>query len=141
MSQMLGCGPDGESKTVGCDYDGNLYTVSAPPASFSVMIPSGQSLSNSVNLGGRSLGAIIMPAAWDAASMTFQASLDGVTWFNLLDDSAAEVTLTVAANDFLRLTLSDWLALRYLKLRSGTSGSPVNQSADRIISLVAVAAN
>jgi len=141
MAHITAKGPDGTDKNVACDPDGALYFVSAPPSSYSVTIPSGQSLSGAVDLGGRTLGAIQMPAAWDAASMTFEASLDGVTYFNLLDDTASEVTLTVAANDLLRLTLSDWQAFRWLKFRSGTSGSPVNQSADRVISLIGVAAN
>ena len=141
MSQMMGRGPDGESKTLACDYDGNLYTVSSPPAAFSVTIPNGQSLSNSVDLGGRTLGAIIMSAVWTAAALTFQASLDGVTWFNLLDNTGTEVNLATAANYFLNLTPASWQALRFLKFRSGTSGAPVNQGADRVINLVAVASN
>lgn len=98
-------------------------------------IANGASLSGVVDLGGRKLVAIDMPAAWTAANLTFQASCDGVTYDDLYD-GAAERTLTVAASRYQAQVISDWVGIRFLKLRSGTSGVPVNQGADRIISLV-----
>ena len=141
MSQMMGRGLDGESKTLVCDNDGNLFTVAAPPAEFSALIANGTSLSNAIDVGGRTLSIIALPAAWTAAALTFEASFDGVNYFTLLDQTGTEVNLTVDANYFLHLTLASWLGIRFLKVRSGTAGSPVNQGADRIINLMAVAAN
>lgn len=137
---LMALGSDGRGKHVKCDADGNLYMIPAPLATNqTVTIANGASLSNSVDLGGRALSAILMPAAWTAAALTFQASLDGVTFFNLLDGAGAEITASAAAGSFIRLSINDWLALRYLKIRSGTAAIPVNQGADRILSLVAVA--
>lgn len=101
-----------------------------------VTIASGQSLSPQVDTGGRRLAAIKVPAAWTAAALTFQASVDaGVTWGDLYDDSGNEVSLAITAGrmialDALAMVLSPF---RYLKLRSGTSASPVAQGADRAI--------
>jgi hypothetical protein len=105
---------------------------------FAVEIADTESLSEGVDLGNRTLGAILMPAAWSAADLTFEVSIDGENFFDLLDSEGSEVALTVAADDFLRLNVLDWSAIRYLKLRSGTSGSPVAQEGDRTITLVTV---
>lgn len=87
------------------------------------------------------LTAIIMPAAWTAASITFQVSEDNVTFGDLRDDAHNEVTLTTPAageviafrNDLKRL----FGHFRYVKIRSGTTGTPVNQGADRVMTLLA----
>lgn len=141
MSQMLGRDPSGETKTIACDYDGNVNTVAAPPADFTALIANGASLSGAIDMGGRTLAGIQIPAAWTAADMTFMASFDGVNYFILRDQTGTEVQLTVAANYLIHTTLASWQGIRYLKVRSGTSGAPVNQGADRTITLVAVAAN
>ena len=98
-------------------------------------IDNGASLSGAVDLGGRKLAAIDMPAAWTAANITFQASADGITYDDLYDNST-ERSLTVAASRYLMQNIGDWVGLRYLKIRSGTSGTPVNQGASRIITLL-----
>ena len=76
-----------------------------------------------------------MPAAWTAASLTYQASADGVTYDDMYD-GATERSLTVAASRYMMQNIGDWVGIRYLKIRSGTSGSPVNQGGARVITLV-----
>jgi hypothetical protein len=50
-----------------------------------------------------------------------------------------EYTVTVGgAARSIKVPFDDLLGVRYLKVRSGTSGVPVNQTADRAITLVAV---
>lgn len=98
-------------------------------------IESGASLSGAVDLGGRKLVAIDMPASWTAASLTFQASVDNSTWDDLYD-GATERALTVAASRYMHQNIADWVGVRYLKIRSGTAGTPVNQGGDRVITLV-----
>ena len=101
-----------------------------------VVIASGASLSGAVDLGGRKLAAIVMPSGWDAAGMTFQASPDGVTYYNVYD-GATERGLTVAADYYSALNVSSgWVGIRWLKIRSGTAGSAVNQTAERTLTLV-----
>lgn len=81
--------------------------------------------------------SLSMPASWTAANLTLQSSKDGgETWQNVYDKSGTEVTITVAADRYVVLdsTLTDLLrGARNLKIRSGTSGAPVNQGAERTI--------
>ena len=99
----------------------------------------GTSLAACVDLGaGRVLCAIDMPAGWDKASLTFQASpdLDGA-YDNLYDQYGMEKTVVAAAGRYISLDdPAFWLGVRYLKVRSGTAAAPVNQSATRVINLI-----
>jgi hypothetical protein len=99
------------------------------------VIASGASLSGAVDLGGRKLVAIVMPGTWTAASLTFQASPDGVTYYDVYD-GATERALTVAASYYSALAIGDWVGLRWIKVRSGATGTPVNQAAERTLTLV-----
>lgn len=103
-----------------------------------ISIASGASLSGAIDFGPYRLSAIIMPAAWDAAALTFQGSIDGSDFADIVDSSNTERSWTVAAGKMICATPVDFWALRYLKLRSGTSGTPVNQTAARSFSLIAV---
>lgn len=101
-------------------------------------IANGAALSDVVDLGPEArLKAVQMPAAWTAAALTFQVSTDGTTFIDLFS-SAAEVNFTVAANQMIGLTYdqnSFFERFRYIKVRSGTTGTPVNQGAQRLIVL------
>lgn len=99
-------------------------------------IANAASLSGSVDLNGRQLVGIMLPAAWTAANLTLQASMDGSTFFNVYAIGGSEYTATVtAASTFIIIPPNDLLGVRYIKLRSGTSGSPVTQGASRTITL------
>jgi hypothetical protein len=77
-----------------------------------------------------------MPATWTAANLTLQASVDNSTWDNVFDSLGTEVTITAAASRFILLNPADFVSVRYLKVRSGTSGTPVNQGGARTITLI-----
>ena len=113
---------------------GDLTVVETP-----VTIANGTSLSASVDLGANRVFGVVMPAAWTAAGLTFQGSSDGINFFDLFDDGGTEVSVTVAASKFVVLAAPvKMLSVRWIKVRSGTTGSPVNQGADRIVKLVGV---
>lgn len=114
-----------------------LSVGSAYPVSVSGTIANGGSLSGAVDMGRSTLSAIIFPAAWTAASLTFQFSADNSTYVDLLDGTT-ERTLTVTAGKGTVVSISDWPSARYLKLRSGTSATPVNQGAARTFTLIGV---
>ncbi len=94
-------------------------------------------LSAEIDLGGSSMQTILMPAAWTAASLTFQVfEATGGTYRNLYDDSGTEVTVTTAASRAIPMP-SELAGTRFIKLRSGTSGTPVTQlSANKIITVL-----
>jgi hypothetical protein len=91
------------------------------------------SLSAAVHIRGGLLTVIEMPAAWDAANLTFQTSGDGSTYENVYDESGTEVTVTASTARRIRLDAAQWAGIEYLKIRSGTAGAAVNQSAERIL--------
>lgn len=103
----------------------------------SVTIASGTSLSPAVIIGGEfSIIGIEYPAAWDAADVTFQISLDeGTTWKELLDDSGTAIQKTVTAAQYRELDSAEFKSAVQIKVRSGTASVAVNQTADRLIKL------
>lgn len=105
-----------------------------------VTIANGTALSGAVNLSDKVLSAIIIPSAWTTAALTFQASDDqGVTWYNLYDSSGNEITIAsgnVNTSSRISLDPSDYASVDFIKVRSGTQGSPVNQGAARVLTLV-----
>lgn len=101
----------------------------------SVTIANGASITAEINTGGRILCGVYMPAAWTAAGLSFQASPDlGVTWYDVHFDGA-ELTETAAASIFVSLDWLPFCGVTRLKVRSGTSGTPVNQGALRTLLL------
>lgn len=93
-------------------------------------------LSDAVPVGaGSAVYGIVMPAAWTTAGLSFQGSVDGANFFEIFDNASAW-TETAAASRIIMVdpTLSE--SLQQIKVRSGTSASPVNQGAERLITLI-----
>ncbi len=107
-----------------------------------VIIPNGASLSNPIDLGSTVLCAILIPAGWTAAGLSFQASDDGgTTWFNIFDSTGAEVIVAsaaVVAGQRISVDPSAFVGVDFIRVRSGYSAVPVNQTADRTLTLVSV---
>lgn len=106
-------------------------------------IANNASLSDTIDLGctleGQRIVQIVMPSAWTAANLTFQAGPSSATLANLYDDAGNEVTVTAAASRTIVLdndTAKNLTNLRFVALRSGTSGTPVNQGAARTITVI-----
>lgn len=65
----------------------------------------------------------------DSAAWTFQVSEDGTTYRNYYDEFGAEVTIPASTGArIVRLNPGEWWNLRYMKIRSGTAASAVNQT-------------
>lgn len=103
-----------------------------------VSIGSGAALSGAIDLGPYKLGYVHMPSAWTAANLTFQISYDGVAYGDLYDHLGGEYTVTAAASRAILVPVIDMMAVRYLKIRSGTAATPVNQAASRELFLTLV---
>lgn len=118
----------------------DLDDASAPAyLTQTVTIANAGTLSPEVDTTGRSLAAIIMPAAWTAAVLTFQGSnASGGTFADVYDDQGNEVVVQAAASRAIGLdAVSVALApYRYLKIRSGTSASAVAQGASRDMQVI-----
>jgi hypothetical protein len=113
-----------------------VESVPAAPTTLDVVIANGASLSAAVEIGKTWLTGLILPAAWTAAGLTFQGSVDGTNFHNLYETDGTEVTVTVAVDRFVRLAPMDWSIFSHIKVRFGTSGTSVNQAAARTIKLV-----
>jgi hypothetical protein len=95
-------------------------------------IASGTALSAEVDIGGMTLVGIFVPAAWVTAGISFQGTIDGSTFGELVDQTNTAITvpsITGGAALFVALDPAKFRAVRALKVRSGTSGTPVNQTA------------
>lgn len=105
--------------------------------SFPVSIASGQSLTDAINLGGLRLFGAAIPSVWTSADITFQVSLDnGATWIDLRQQDGTEIVMSGQTGSCIVLVPTLFAAFQFVRLRSGTSGTPVTQAADRTISLV-----
>jgi hypothetical protein len=110
-----------------------MAILSSVPAT----IAASGSLSGEADLYPGILVGVWMPAVWTAAPITFQTlSPDGSTWLELYNYPGAEVTLNVAAGQYITIDPTQWKGVTAVKVRSGTSASPVAQSAQAIVNLV-----
>ncbi len=108
-----------------------------PPTTKTVTITSGTSLSGGVEIGEGVLVGLDVPA-FTSAAITFQVSSDGgTTYRDAYDAAAAEVTCGAATTGNRYIAAPAALnGAWWIKVRSGTSAAPVNQGADRVITLV-----
>jgi len=100
-------------------------------------IANGASLSDAQQTLGVMGENVIMPAAWTAAGLSFEASeTEDGTFLPLFDALGVEITLTVLANQRMVLPMGLIRSHNWIKLRSGTSAATVNQSAARTVTML-----
>lgn len=112
------------ARTVG-DYQVIDATIAASAAT-----------SDIVDLGNHNYLAICMPTSWTAAALAFLASseVDG-TYNPVVGATGAE--LAVSATIDVVIQLDDLLTpLRFVKIVSGTTGSPVEQDEERVVKVL-----
>lgn len=105
-------------------------------ATCTATIANAASLSGACDLALQRLAGIQMPAAWTAASLSFQASYDGTNYFDLYDQAGNEITVTTSTSRRVALNMGDYAGIRYIKVRSGPTGTPVAQGASRDLILI-----
>ena len=105
-----------------------------------VQIAAGQSLSPEVDVGPKDLVGIIVPANWTTAAITLQASIDGVTWNELVDQTATAVGCSSLTGGtlsyFVAVDPTKLRGVQALKVRSGTQAVPVVQAAQVTLTIV-----
>jgi len=106
----------------------------------SAEIANGASTSSTILLdSAHSLVALQMPAAWSAASLTFDGSFDGTT-FVPIHYGAGAYTITsaqgAAASLGVSLAPEAFIGWPYVRIRSGVIGTYVNQGAARTIKVL-----
>jgi len=107
--------------------------------SVSAVIAVDAALSAAVDLADEAPVGISMSAGWNAAAITFQISTDGVTFTDLFDSGGTEVAISsanVAAGRYISFTAllsNSFRGSRYIKIRSGVTALPVDQTAARTL--------
>jgi hypothetical protein len=100
-------------------------------------ILNGAALSDTIDTQGFPLVGIRMPAAWTAANLTFKSDpAAAASVADVYDEAGTEVVVTAAAARFIQIPASKLTGVRFLQVRSGTTGTPVNQGGDRTLQLV-----
>jgi len=105
---------------------------------YKATIASCGNLSAAVDLRGCAVLRLEMPASWTTANLTFQISSDASTYRDMYDAYGTEYTVMAAASRAIIMSAGDFFGVRYFKIRSGTSGTPVTQTAARSIGVVCV---
>jgi len=101
-----------------------------------VTIGTGMALTAPIDLERMSLCRIVTPGTLTGTAFTFQFSEDGANWQNLYDATGTEKSVTVAADRAVYLDPTQYLGIRYMKVRSGTAGTPTPEAGQRTILLV-----
>lgn len=109
-----------------------VVNYKAPLTFLDVTIANAAQLSTVAQIEGNLVG-IITPAAWTAADITFQTSINDGTYYPVYDGATLRtiVNATLGTNRFLALDNKDWRGIKYLKINSS-----VVQGGARTIRLV-----
>lgn len=100
-----------------------------------VTIANAASLSDAAHIGAGTLVGIQLPTI-DSASLSFQGSYDGVTYVEVVDASGNAVAYQASTGAVYIKAPADLVGVPYLKVRSGTVGSPVAQTPAAVITLI-----
>lgn len=105
-----------------------------PPTTRTATIAATKNISDVVDIDQYQIGALVMPAAWDTATITLQASAtrDG-TFLDVYDDEGAAITVVAAANRVVVIDKAVFATagLKYLKFKTSAA-----QTAERKIIVI-----
>lgn len=113
-------------------------TKASARISRNVTIKNGSSISSVIDLTSTSLLGFIMPSDWTTAALSIGVSNDGVTFYPAYDAYGSQTGYIASPvlSAAYAVDLSALLPWRYVRLRSGTQASPVNQLADRTFAII-----
>lgn len=100
-------------------------------------IAAGQSLSDAVDCSAGQVVRFNTPTSgWNSAHLTFQVSTDGNMFDDLYKGGKEVLVPNLGPGRAIFIDPGDWPSLVFLKFRSGRSGFPVVQEAERKFSCV-----
>jgi hypothetical protein len=101
-----------------------------------ITIPAGATgLSGVVYIGPAEIIGYQIGPDWATADISLQASADGVTFAEVFDSAGTVYSTKAVASQYMHFATPLKIG-PYIKIRSGTSGSPVNQTTPATITLV-----
>ena len=101
-----------------------------------VTVADGASLSDAAFTEYLELCGVITDSGWNTAALTFQGSHDGTNYFNIWNGASELSYAAVVASTWVAFDPALFLGIPYIKVRSGTSASAVNQTGDSVVTLV-----
>ena len=100
-------------------------------------IPSAQAVSDAIDVRGYSVVGVLLPAAWTAASLTFQGSADGSNFGYLSDSTGAEISVaSPGATKLVNFSASWFQACGWIRLVSGPNAAVIPQAASRSLVVI-----
>lgn len=91
-------------------------------------IASGQTASTGVRVEAASVPVgLLMPSAFDGTVVSFNTSLDGVTWVPLFDQAGFPVAATVGPNRVVALDPSSFYPAKWLQVVAASTQSAARQ--------------
>jgi hypothetical protein len=88
---------------------------------FRVQVAASGTESTSIPCLGYSLVGFITPAELTSTAITFQASLDGITYVPIKNTSGTALSVTVAASGYYTLDPANFVGIPHLRLVCGSS--------------------
>ena len=111
-----------------------VHRLGSPLAYFSFTIASGAAVSDALDTHGMCPVAIITPATWTTANLTFQGTnISTGTYADVYDDAGTEYNVAASTSRYILLNPSAFASFQYIKVRSGTTGTPVLQGGARTV--------
>lgn len=103
-----------------------------------VEIDEGQSLSQVIDLWGFRLFSIEIPDGFEGSEITFLSSSDGEDLMDVYNDDGDEISLSVDDGRVVTIDANagSIASLRYIQIRSGTTGAPQVQTSKRTLKLI-----
>lgn len=100
-------------------------------------IPAGESISNTIDIDKRGLQAIVIPSSWTKAAISFQMAIEeGGDYVDVFFSTGEEVKFFPDASKAYVISPSVLEGLRFIKIRSGSSATPVIQVSTANIKLI-----
>lgn len=112
---------------------GNVYKT--------VTIADAASLSGAINVKDYAVVAVVTPSGWTTAVISFQASHDDGTTYNVVWDGTASTpaeysTGSLVASRYCAIPAGLLLGATHIKVQSGTSGAAVAQAGGDVVTVV-----
>lgn len=101
-----------------------------------VTVADGASLSGAAFTEYLELCGVITDSGWNTAALSFQGSLDNTNFFNVFNGATELSYAAIAASSWVAFDPALFLGIPYIKVRSGTAGTPVNQTGASVVTLV-----
>lgn len=86
-----------------------------------VTIANGATVSNGIDVMDAQVEGVFLPAAFTGVALTFQGSVDNVTYNAITKPDGTAYTLVVAPAKYVMVPPNDLAGTRYLKVISGTA--------------------